>query len=141
MRDLSGNSDAGAMLVLVLELVGHGCGAGVHVLGFAQTWLRVIDRVHWQACVTSGFFYLVNHGVDQELLDDVFAQSKKFFALPLEEKTKVIHDKNHRGYTPFEEEVLDPEVQSKGKPTYQTFPPTDRFLSLCGNLKIILSEG
>lgn len=72
-----------------------------------------------QACVTSGFFYLVNHGVDPELLDETFAQSKKFFALPLVEKMKVIHDKNHRGYTPFEEEILDPEVQSKGKPTGQ----------------------
>uniref|UniRef100_A0A7I4CR67 Fe2OG dioxygenase domain-containing protein n=1 Tax=Physcomitrium patens TaxID=3218 RepID=A0A7I4CR67_PHYPA len=67
-----------------------------------------------EACVTSGFFYLVNHGVDSALLDEVFVQSKKFFALPLEEKMKVIHDKNHRGYTPFEEEVLDPGTQSRG---------------------------
>lgn len=64
--------------------------------------------------MTSGFFYLVNHGVDSALLDEVFVQSKKFFALPLEEKMKVIHDKNHRGYTPFEEEVLDPGTQSRG---------------------------
>ena len=26
------------------------------------------------------FFYLVKHGVNQELLDDVFSQIKKFFA-------------------------------------------------------------
>lgn len=64
--------------------------------------------------MSSGFFYLVNHGVDPALLDEAFAQSKKFFSLPLEEKEKVLHDKNHRGYTPFEEEVLDPETQSKG---------------------------
>ncbi len=64
--------------------------------------------------MSSGFFYLVNHGVDPELIDEVFAQSKKFFSLPLEEKAKVIHDKNHRGYTPFEEEILDPDTQSKG---------------------------
>jgi len=68
-----------------------------------------------KACVTSGFFYLVNHAMDPQLLEEVFAQSKKFFALPLEEKMKVIHDKNHRGYTPFEEEVLDPDIQSKGE--------------------------
>ena len=78
--------------------------------------------------MTSGFFYLVHHGVDPALLDEVFAQSKKFFALPLEEKLKVIHDKNHRGYTPFEEEVLDPEVQSKGKPFIQpSFLPSRGF--------------
>ncbi|KAG0576201.1 hypothetical protein KC19_5G062600 [Ceratodon purpureus] len=75
--------------------------------------IKTAARVR-EACVTSGFFYLVNHGVDPELLDEVFVQSKKFFDLPLEEKMKVIHDKNHRGYTPFEEEVLDPDVQSKG---------------------------
>jgi isopenicillin N synthase-like dioxygenase len=67
-----------------------------------------------KACVTSGFFYIVNHGVDPGLLEEVFTQSKKFFSLPLEEKMKVIHDKNHRGYTPFEEEILDPDTQSKG---------------------------
>lgn len=67
-----------------------------------------------QVCVSSGFYYLVNHGVGPELVDEVFAHSKKFFSLPLEEKEKVIHDKNHRGYTPFEEEILDPATQSKG---------------------------
>jgi len=61
-----------------------------------------------------GFFYLINHGLDLELLDQVFEQSKNFFALPMEQKMKVLHDKNHRGYTPFEEEILDPAKQSKG---------------------------
>ena len=68
----------------------------------------------FQACVDSGFFYLINHGLDSKLLEEVFAQSKKFFALPLEEKMKVFCDKNHRGWTPFEEETLDPNSQSKG---------------------------
>ncbi|CAM6018848.1 unnamed protein product [Sphagnum balticum] len=67
-----------------------------------------------QACMDVGFFYLINHGLDLELLDQVFEQSKKFFALPMEQKMKVLHDKNHRGYTPFEEEILDPAKQSKG---------------------------
>jgi isopenicillin N synthase-like dioxygenase len=51
-----------------------------------------------------------------KLLEEVFTQSKTFFNLPLTEKMKVIHGKNHRGYTPFKEEVLDPDVQSKGPP-------------------------
>ena len=67
-----------------------------------------------QACIDVGFFYLINHGLDLDLLDEVFEQSKRFFALPIEEKMKVIHDENHRGYTPFEEEALDPAKQSKG---------------------------
>jgi isopenicillin N synthase-like dioxygenase len=67
-----------------------------------------------QACIDVGFFYLINHGLDLDLLDEAFEQSKRFFALPIEEKMKVIHDENHRGYTPFEEEALDPAKQSKG---------------------------
>jgi isopenicillin N synthase-like dioxygenase len=67
-----------------------------------------------QACIDVGFFYVINHGVDVKLLDEVFEQSKRFFALPIEEKMKVIHDENHRGYTPFQEQFLDPAKQSKG---------------------------
>ena len=67
-----------------------------------------------QACVDVGFFYVINHGVDVNLLDETFEQSKRFFALPIEEKMKVIHDENHRGYTPFQEQLLDPAKQSKG---------------------------
>jgi len=67
-----------------------------------------------KACIDVGFFYVINHGVDVKLLDEVFEQSKRFFALPIEEKMKVIHDENHRGYTPFQEQFLDPAKQSKG---------------------------
>nr|CAB3475932.1 unnamed protein product [Digitaria exilis] len=35
-----------------------------------------------QACLDSGFFYVVDHGISQEVMDEVFAQSKKFFDLP-----------------------------------------------------------
>lgn len=65
-----------------------------------------------KACLESGFFYVVNHGVDQ--LDDVLAQSKKFFTLPKEDKMKVYRNKKKRGYTPFEDETLDPAKQTKG---------------------------
>ena len=68
-----------------------------------------------QACVSAGFFYITNHGVNLDFLAEVFEQSKKFFALPLEEKMKVLHDKNQRGYTPFEEDMLNPGTQSRGK--------------------------
>ncbi|KAA3469100.1 1-aminocyclopropane-1-carboxylate oxidase-like [Gossypium australe] len=43
-----------------------------------------------QACIDHGFFYLVNHGVDEELVNKVFEQSSKFFSLPIEEKMKVV---------------------------------------------------
>jgi len=67
-----------------------------------------------QACASAGFFYIVNHGIRTDFLTEVFDQSKKFFALPLEEKMKVFRDKNQRGYTPFEEDMLNPGHQSRG---------------------------
>jgi hypothetical protein len=33
-----------------------------------------------------GFFYLAGHGVPQELIDRVFVETKRFHALPLEER-------------------------------------------------------
>ncbi|KAK1354804.1 putative 2-oxoglutarate-dependent dioxygenase [Heracleum sosnowskyi] len=67
-----------------------------------------------QACLDCGFFYVVNHGISQEFMDEVFAQSKKFFDLPIEEKMKVIKNEKHRGYTPILDEYLDPVNQING---------------------------
>jgi isopenicillin N synthase-like dioxygenase len=38
------------------------------------------------ACENVGFFYALNHGVPQELIDRAFAASRRFHALPLAEK-------------------------------------------------------
>ncbi|KAF5460156.1 hypothetical protein F2P56_020043 [Juglans regia] len=65
-----------------------------------------------QACIEYGFFYLVNAGLEKELLDRVFEESKKFFSLPSEEKMK-LGRKEHRGYTPLYAENLDPTSSSK----------------------------
>lgn len=66
-----------------------------------------------QACIECGFFYLVNHGVEEELLLRVFDESQKFFSLPLEEKMKLA-TKHHRGYTPMYAENLDYSSSSRG---------------------------
>eukprot|EP00804_Cyclotella_cryptica_P030366 CCRYP_011911-RA/>CCRYP_011911-RA protein AED:0.12 eAED:0.31 QI:0/0/0/1/1/1/2/0/494 len=39
-----------------------------------------------EACRTSGFFYIINHGVDQSLMRAVMEKSRDFFALSGEEK-------------------------------------------------------
>ncbi|KAJ0234583.1 Non-hem dioxygenase N-terminal domain-containing protein [Hirschfeldia incana] len=67
-----------------------------------------------QACLDSGFFYVINHGISEEVMDKAFEQSKKFFALPLEEKMKVLKNEKHRGYTPFYDQIPDPENQVQG---------------------------
>jgi isopenicillin N synthase-like dioxygenase len=38
---------------------------------------------------TIGFFQLIGHGIPQSVVDEVFAQSRRFHMLPLEEKSKV----------------------------------------------------
>src|ERR1700688_1622497 len=38
---------------------------------------------------TVGFFYLRGHGVPQALIDRMYAEARRFFALPLEEKLRI----------------------------------------------------
>ncbi|XP_040954504.1 2-oxoglutarate-Fe(II) type oxidoreductase ppzD isoform X6 [Gossypium hirsutum] len=66
-----------------------------------------------QGCVDHGFFYLENHGVDEELISKVFEQSSNFFSLPIEEKMKLVR-KNHRGYTALYAEKLDTTLTTEG---------------------------
>lgn len=67
-----------------------------------------------QACKEVGFFYLENHGVPGEVVEQVFQASKAFFSLGQDDKLSVKADKNNRGYTPMHEQVLDPANQTKG---------------------------
>jgi isopenicillin N synthase-like dioxygenase len=50
------------------------------------------------ACQRIGFFYLAGHGVPQAVIDDAFAASREFHALPLEEKTRLRLNENNIGY-------------------------------------------
>ncbi|XP_077217853.1 azadirone synthase LFS-like isoform X2 [Tasmannia lanceolata] len=67
-----------------------------------------------QASLDSGFFYVINHGISQEFMDEVFSQSKRFFELPIDKKMKLLRNEKHRGYTPVLDEILDPDNQVNG---------------------------
>lgn len=56
--------------------------------------LKIIDSVR-EACITTGFFQLIGHGISPELQAAVFKGSAAFFSLPVEEKSKL--DKNLPG--------------------------------------------
>ncbi|KAH8731484.1 hypothetical protein GQ44DRAFT_698818 [Phaeosphaeriaceae sp. PMI808] len=62
------------------------------------------------ACRNVGFFYAVNHGVDEELLNDTFEALKRYFALPTEVKMECHNAKTERfrGYEAFLEGKMDP---------------------------------
>nr|XP_043627013.1 2-oxoglutarate-Fe(II) type oxidoreductase hxnY-like [Erigeron canadensis] len=76
-----------------------------------------------QACMDHGFFYVINHGVEVKLLQNVFDESSKFFSLPVEEKMKVAR-KGDVGFAPLYAENLDPSTTSKGdlKETFHIGP-------------------
>lgn len=42
-----------------------------------------------EACLTQGFFQIVNHDIPLSLQKEIFKVSKEFFALSLEEKMKL----------------------------------------------------
>ncbi|KAK9071790.1 hypothetical protein SSX86_008219 [Deinandra increscens subsp. villosa] len=79
-----------------------------------------------QACTDYGFFYLINHGVEEQLLQSVFDESRKFFSLPLEEKMK-LDRKEDVGFSPIYAENLDSSTTSKGdlKETFHIGPLKD----------------
>ena len=63
-------------------------------------------------CENIGFLYVKNHGVDKQLIKDVYALTEQFFALPLEQKDKlniIQSGQTLRGYIPMYGENVDPD--------------------------------
>ena len=66
-----------------------------------------------RACRDIGFFYIVRHDVPQALIDRVFSEARRFFALPSERKGEIAIEKSscHRGWFSLGGENLDPAKQ------------------------------
>ncbi len=58
-----------------------------------------------QACENVGFFYALNHGVTDELIERAFAASRRFHALPLAQKLALRLNDNNIGYLPINASV------------------------------------
>ncbi len=50
------------------------------------------------AVATSGFFYVRNHGIPEDLIDAVYDMAGQFFRRPADEKDHVRVNRNHRGF-------------------------------------------
>lgn len=63
-----------------------------------------------QACISAGFFYIINHGIEEATIEALFDQARRFFALPLDSKlTLRAKDVEHLiGYVSMFEEGRDP---------------------------------
>jgi isopenicillin N synthase-like dioxygenase len=57
------------------------------------------------ACTEVGFFYIAGHGVPQAQIDDAFAASREFHALPLEAKMRLKLNQNNIGYLPVNQSM------------------------------------
>jgi isopenicillin N synthase-like dioxygenase len=66
-----------------------------------------VSRAIRQACETVGFFQIVGHGVDQQLVDSLVLEARRFFSQSTEEKQRYAVNKwnsanknAYRGYFP-----------------------------------------
>ncbi|KAK7967080.1 2og-Fe oxygenase family protein [Apiospora aurea] len=65
-----------------------------------------VDAVR-KACISSGFFRVANHGISKGLQDSMQRAAEALFALPLEEKAKLVHPTlTNRGYELMGSQVL-----------------------------------
>ena len=51
-----------------------------------------------KACLEHGFFHVVDHGIEEELRQQVLEKLWQFFQLPAEKKEEIHRRKNFRGY-------------------------------------------
>jgi isopenicillin N synthase-like dioxygenase len=64
-----------------------------------------------------GFAYLEGHGIPAELVESAFVASRRFHALPVEEKLRLKVNRQHRGYMPFAEStIVSSSIQKATKP-------------------------
>lgn len=88
--------------------------------------LSIVNQVR-DACMNTGFFSLVGHGISKELQEQVFSASKTFFALPLEEKKKCVAPPLlNRGY-----ELIGTQVLQEG-----TLPDLKEVCHTCSSIEI-----
>ncbi len=75
-----------------------------------ETSLARIAAEIGAACRDVGFFYVLGHGVEHGLREETFAQSRRFFALPLADKQRLAIESigGNRGYSGLMHEALDP---------------------------------
>ncbi|MCB1494984.1 MAG: isopenicillin N synthase family oxygenase [Bauldia sp.] len=73
-----------------------------------------------QAARGVGFFFVTGHGIPTTLIDEVFGESARFFALDLEEKEKrsIRTSPHNRGYVAMQGESLDPSMPADLKEAF-----------------------
>jgi isopenicillin N synthase-like dioxygenase len=73
-----------------------------------------------QACITTGFFYAANHGIDPALVENLFAQGKRFFDQPEATKLRssMRNSRWNRGFDGIGNQQLDAATGFDRKESY-----------------------
>jgi isopenicillin N synthase-like dioxygenase len=79
--------------------------------------LARVGREIYDACTTIGFFYIVNHGVPQAVIDAAERAARTFFAFPVETKRRAAVNQRHRGFNALGDATM---YQAK-RPDYKEF--------------------
>ena len=76
------------------------------------------------ACLHNGFFYISNHGIEEALVAELFAEAAAFFALPAERKFELDKARSsaNRGYEPLQGQTLEPGAPPDLKEGYYIGP-------------------
>ncbi len=82
--------DVDVSLIPVIDLADIGGGDSAVLKRIAD------DIVH--AAENSGFFYVKNHGISDDLITQVYELAGEFFRRPVDEKNQVKVNQNHRGF-------------------------------------------
>ncbi len=72
------------------------------------------------ACRNVGFFYVIDHGIPQSVMDTAFSEAKRFFASPLEQKLalSIRRSQHNRGYVAMADERLNPDAGADMKEAF-----------------------
>ncbi|CAO2145960.1 unnamed protein product [Urochloa humidicola] len=88
--------------------------ADLPVIDLASPHIAATTKSIRQALVDFGFFYVINHGIDDATMKSVYAESKKFFEQPMVEKMALEKNSSHRGYIRPETEGFEADAGGKG---------------------------
>jgi len=73
---------------------------GPYLAGTPGADHALAEQLRW-ASENIGFYFIKNHGVPQALIDQTFAETARFHAQPMEEKMKLLINKDQIGYLPL----------------------------------------
>ncbi|GMH36872.1 hypothetical protein BSKO_04745 [Bryopsis sp. KO-2023] len=74
---------------------------------------ETVGKLFYDACSTTGAFYITNHGLSESFVDGYLSMVKKMYDLPLKEKMKLHSNEKNRGYVPMGKEILSKDQHAK----------------------------